>query len=385
MQTNKEIGIGIIGAGYISAAHAIAFSNLAQIMESISKVNFVAACSNIPQELETFSRRFGFTESYLDWRDLINDSDVDTVIIGTPPFLHYKQAKAALEAGKHLLCEKPVAMNAAQCEELEKIARANNLVTAIGLTYLANPGMFLARELVQEGALGEIYSFTGHFNEDHLADPKLPFHWHCNEEIAGYGTTNDLGYHIVGKLVTLFGLPQRIVSYRQTKVKQRVNTEGKKQSVTSDDMNSAIIEYASGISGIIQVSRVATGRDQFIQLEVNGSKGSLVLDMENMNDCNLFLRDNDKRLEGFRRIKIGPEHKHYSCFCPAAGHGMGFNDFLVIQNGHFAGAIAENKEAKVGKYEPIADMTLGCKVQKVVDAMIESSDNEKWVEIKENI
>ena len=381
-----ELGIGIIGAGYISSAHAIAFSAVAPVMESVAKVNLAAACSNIPQELETFSKRFGFQNSYLEWQDLINDDNVNAVIIGTPPFLHYEQAKSTLQAGKHLLCEKPIAMNASQCEELYKIAHEKGLVTAIGLTYLANPGMFLARELIQEGALGEIYSFSGHFNEDHLADPNSPFHWHCNEDIAGYGATNDLGYHIVGKLVTLFGLPSRVVACRQTKVKQRKNKEGEMQNVTSDDMASAVIEYKNGLSGIIQVSRVATGRDQFIQLEINGSKGSLLLDMENMNDCNVFLRDEDKRLEGFRKIKVGPHHKHYSRFCPAAGHGMGFNDFLVIQAGHFASAIAEGRSRSgsgsgSGELQPIADMKLGCQVQSVVDAMVESSDNEKWVDI----
>ena len=138
---------------------------------------------------------------------LVKDPAVDLVIIGSPPNLHYEQAKLALENGKHLMAEKPVAMNATECKELYDIAKKNNLVTAVGFTYLANPGMFLARELIAEKKLGQIYSFNGHFLVDDFAYPEKPYHWCCDEKIAGYGTTNDLGYHIVAKLMTLFGLP----------------------------------------------------------------------------------------------------------------------------------------------------------------------------------
>lgn len=381
---SKKVGVGIIGAGYISCAHAIAFNSAAAIMEPNASVNFVAACSPFADELAGFKKRFNFTKGYENWEDLVTDPEVDLVVIGSPPNLHYAQAKMALEHGKHLLCEKPVAMNAEECEELYKIAKKNKLSTAVGLTYLANPGMFLARELIAEGKLGQIYSFNGHFNEDHLAYPELPWHWHCDEQIAGYGATNDLGYHITGKLITLFGVPDRLVGYRQTKVHERKDAKtGEMRKVTSDDATSAVIEYDNGITGTWQVSRVATGRDQFIHLEVNGSKGSFILDMENMNHFRLFLRDKDERLEGFRQVMIGPGHKNYSRFCPAAGHGLGFNDFIVIQNGHLLGEIAGTAEQEGGApYKTIADLELAWQVQKVIDAIAASSDQEKWMEVK---
>ena len=390
----KKIGIGIIGAGYISRAHSIAFRSVASIMQPGIRPEFVAACSPFAEELAGFQKRFNYAKGYEKWEDLVTDPDVDLVVIGSPPKLHFAQAKMALENKKHLLVEKPVAMSEAECKELYEIAAKNKLCTAVGLTYLANPGMFLARDLIQEGKLGQIYSFNGHFNEDHLADPKLPYHWHCDEKIAGAGASNDLGYHITGKLISLFGLPSQVVAYRQTKVKERKDSQsGKQRKVTSDDMASAVIEYddfnGASISGTWQVSRVATGRDQFIHLEVNGSEGSLILDMENMNHFRLFLREEDKRLEGFRQIMIGPEHKNFSRFCPAAGHGLGFNDFIIIQNGHLLGEIAGAKEG-VGHgnkpsnrpYRAIADLEMAWQVQKVIDAIVTSSDKEEWVKIK---
>ncbi len=377
----KKLGIGIIGAGYISCAHSIAFNSVAAIMEPQMDVEFAAACSPFPEELAGFKERFNFTTGYADWRDLVKDPAVDLVIIGSPPNLHYEQAKLALENGKHLIAEKPVAMHATECKELYDIAKKNNLVTAVGFTYLANPGMFLARELIAEKKLGQIYSFNGHFLVDDFAYPEKPYHWCCDEKIAGYGTTNDLGYHIVAKLMTLFGLPAHVVGCRQTKVKQRMDKDGNMRDVTSDDLASAILEYENGISGTIQVSRAATGRDQFIHLEVNGSEGSFILDMEDMNKISVFLRDEDKRLEGFRQIMVGPEHKNYSRFCPAAGHGLGFNDFLVIQNGLLLGEVAGTKHENGEPYKAIADLEMAWKVQKVIDAIATSSDTEKWVDI----
>ena len=361
-------------------------------MQPQANIEFVAACSPFQDELDGFKKRFNFTKGYVRWEDLVADPDVDLVVIGSPPNLHFPQAKMALGKGKHLLVEKPVAMNTAECKELCDIAKKNNLSTAVGLTYLANPGMFLARELINEGKLGQIFSFNGHFNEDHLSSPELPFHWHCDAEIAGLGATNDLGYHITGKLICLFGLPNRVVGYRQTKVKERKDAKsGKMRQVTSDDMASAVIEYddykGSALSGTWQVSRVATGRDQFIHLEVNGSEGSLILDMENMNHFRLYLREEDKRLQGFRRIMLGPMHKNYSRFCPAAGHGLGFNDFIVIQNGHLLGEITGAKsgdtenEGSVEPYKAIADLDMAWQIQKVIDAIAESSKEERWVEI----
>lgn len=369
--TKPVINLGILGAGYIAGAHAIAFRSAAEIMDLPLRVQLHSVCSNIKKEAEDFAARFNCGRFYTDWQDLVRDKEVDAVIVGTPPYLHFPQAMAALDNHKHILCEKPIAMNAAECRQLCEKAEQLGLRHAVGLTYLANPGMFLVKELIEEKALGELYSFSGYFNEDHLSDPTTPFHWHCDERVAGYGTLNDLGYHILGHLVYLFGMPQRVLGYRQTKVKERLDKEGASREVTSDDMASGLIKYPD-FSGMIQVSRVASGRDQFLQLEINGSKGSLVIDMEKMNEVQLYLIEKNKSLEGYRRIPVGYDHKHYRHFCPAAGHGMSFNDFVTVQAGCFLASFCDKKSS------PVADMHLGLRVQTIVDAMAFSSDNHCW-------
>lgn len=369
----KVINLGILGAGYIAKAHAIAFRVAAEIMHIPVRVHFQAVCSNIRAEAHNFAKQYSCSRAYVDWREFMRDDKIDAIIIGTPPSLHFEQSMQALAAGKHLMCEKPMAMNATECRQIYAKAQEQGVCHAVGLTYLANPGMCLVKELMEEEALGDIYSFAGYFNEDHLSDPSTAFHWHCDKDMAGYGTLNDLGYHIVGKLLHLFGMPDKVAAYRQTKILQRCDARNKMRPVTSDDMASALFTYPN-FSGMIQVSRVATGRDQFIQLEINGSKGSLVIDLEKMNEVNLYLLEDNKSLEGYKRIPIGYDHKYYKYFCPAAGHGMNFNDFVTVQAGCFLAAIVDKQKS------PVADLRLGVQVQRVIDAMAYASDNHCWAE-----
>ena len=364
-------------------------------MQLDAEIVFAAVCSDIQEEIDRFGDRFNCRNLYTNWQDLIQDPQVDVVIIGTPPAFHFEQARAAIQAGKHILCEKPIAMHGRECRELYELAQKHKIWHAVGLTYLANPAMFMAKQLISDGKLGTIYAFSGHFNEDHLSDPDLPFHWYCDEQLAGYGTTADLGYHVVGNLLYLLGHPKSLTANRQVKVKERrvTNDRGTRsitastaeqpgqaktaqsamRVVTADDMANAVIRYDNDLAGVIQVSRVATGRDQFMQLEINGSQGSILLDMENMNEIQLYLREQDKQQEGFKRVMIGPQHKFFANFCPAPGHGLGFNDFLMIQDACLIRSILHNKN------EVIADLGFGAQVQNIIDAMVEAADKEAWI------
>ncbi len=398
----KNLCFGFIGAGYISNAHALALNSAAKIMDIDADISFGAICSDIPAEAERFARRFNCRKICKDWRALIDDPAVNAVVIGTPPYLHFEQAKAAILAGKHIICEKPITMSLRECTHLCELAEKQGVRHAVGLTYLANPAIFMAKELLAGNKLGRLYGFTAYFNEDHLSDPDLPFHWHCDEKIAGSGTTADLGYHVAGYLLSLLGMPESLIANREIKVPQRrvssasgtrsINAaagddtarqtekrggknDPQMKRVTSDDMANAIIRYDEDLAGVIQVSRVATGRDQFIWIEINGSLGSLLIDMEDMNTIQLYLRQDDRQQEGFKRIFIGPQHQYFSKFCPAPAHGLGFNDLLIIQDGCFAESIV------TGRDRVIADLHFGKGVQSITDAMVQSADSNSWVYI----
>ena len=374
----KNIGIGIIGSGFISRSFALSFASAPKTMNLLGDhgitVNLAAASSHSKERAQDFASRFGVARAYDDWRQLVADDNVDAVLVGSEDHLHFAQAALAIEHGKHVLCEKPIGMSTEECEKLYKMAQDKGVVHAVGFTYLANPAMFLMKELIDSGELGEIYSFSGHYNEDYFSDPQTPYNWRCDEKRAYSGAGADLGYHLAGALIYLFGSPAKVAALRQVKVKERKDADGASKPVTTDDITNGIIKYDNGISGTFQSSRVATGRKLYQRLEIHGTKGAILLDMEDFNQLYVHLPHKNKAIEGYTRVMVGPEHKYYNYFCPAPGHGMSFNDFITIQASQFLRAIG-------GSGAPIADLSFGLSVQKLIAAMARSSEAGEWASV----
>ena len=377
----KTIGIGIIGTGFISNSFAICFNSVPKVMDLEGELGMgtklVAISSNTKQRAEDFATRYQIEHAFDDWRDLVSHPDVDAVAIGSADHEHYPQAMAALENNKHILCEKPIAMNTEECINLCDFAKENKLANAVGFTYLANPAVHLMKDLIDSGELGEIYGFRGHYSEDYFSDPALAYNWRCDSSLAYCGAGADLGYHLAGLLVFLFGLPTKIAASRKINIKQRLDEKNNKmREVSTDDIANAVLKYKNGISGTFQATRTATGRKLYQCLEVHGSRGALLMDLEDLNQLLVHLPHKNKQVEGYTRVLIGPEHKFYKYFCPAPGHGLSFNDFVTIQVGEFLRSIVD-KNAK-----PIADLVLGLKVQRIISSMIDASDRKEWIDIE---
>lgn len=372
----KTIHIGIIGTGFISRSFALSFATAPRIMNLLGDlglgVKLAAISSHSKTRAEEFAYRYKVDTAYEDWRQLVTDKNIDAVLIGSEDHLHFSQAALAIENGKHILCEKPIAMNTEECEKLYKMALEHNIVHAVGFTYMANPAMFLMKELIKNDKLGEIYSFSAHYNEDYFSDPDTPYSWRCDAQRAYCGAGADLGYHLAAALIYLFDQPAKVAALRQTKVKQRKDPNGNLRDVTTDDITNAIIKYDNGLSGTFQSSRAATGRKLYQRLEIHGSSGAVLLDMEDMNQLYIHLPRGNKAIEGYTRVLIGPEHEYYKYFCPAPGHGLSFNDFITIQAARFLEATC-NKDVK-----PIADLKFGLQVQKLIAAMVVSADSSLW-------
>ena len=378
---SKTIGIGILGTGFISNSFATCFAAAPRVLDLEGELDtttkLVAVSSNTPKRAKDFAARYGVQYAFSDWRELVSHPEVDAVAIGSADHEHYPQALAALESGKHILCEKPIAMKTEECEEICEFAKKQGVAHAVGFTYLANPAVALMKKLIDGGELGEIYGFRGHYSEDYFSDPARPYNWRCDETLAYCGAGADLGYHLAGLLALLFGMPSKVAGLRQINIKERLDEKtGKPEKVTTDDLASAIFKYKSGISGTFQASRTATGRKLYQCLEVHGTKGALLMDLEDINQLYVHLPHKNKAVEGYTRVLIGPEHKYYKYFCPAPGHGMSFNDFVTIQVGEFLRSIVDEKA------KPIADLDLGLQAQKIIAAIIDSSASKKWVEIK---
>ncbi len=372
----KTINVAVIGTGFIARAFAVAFDTVAETFQLNTNVCLFAVSSRTAARAADFAARYGVVKHYGDWRKMLEDPDVDAVLIGSEDWEHYEQALFAMEAGKHVLCEKPIAMSTDECVNLVAKARETRVANAVGFTYLANPAVFLMKELIEEGKLGEIYSFSAHHNQDYMSDPNALYTWRCDEKRAYLGALADLGYHLIALLLKLLGMPESLAAMRCRSVRQRRDMQGNMLPVTTDNIAHAIIKYAGGPSGIFQTANVASGRKLYLRLEIHGSKGALLLDQENLNQVSVHLRDKDARTEGYRRILIGPEHRFYKYFCPAAGHGLSFNNFVTIQAGEFISAILDPQ------HKPIADLEFGLGVQRVIESMVTSAEKSSWIQVK---
>jgi predicted dehydrogenase len=371
----REIGVGIIGTGFMGKAHALAYKAVAGIfpdiphpvMEAVSDIDRPAA--------EEAARKFGFKRVHADWRSLIEDPGVGIVSITTPNVLHREIALAAVAAGKHVHCEKPIAPNASAAKDMMDAAEAAGIVTQVGYNYIKNPILKLAREMVRAGELGGITGFRGIHAEDYMADPEVPYSWRVDPS-GGAGAIADIGSHIIGMARFLVGPITEVMADLQTVIKTRPVAPGSKErrEILVDDVARLNVRFAGGFGGTIEANWAATGRKMQLGFELYGAKGSLGYTQERLNELLFYKTGGDPRHGGFVRIEAGPRHPPYGFFCPAPGHQLGFNDLKIIEVAEFLRAIAGG--------EPCGpDFREAWEVQKVIDIAIESSRSRSWRQI----
>jgi predicted dehydrogenase len=235
--------------------------------------------------------------------------------------------------------------------------------------------MQVARAMVASGELGEISGFRGCYHEDYMSDPALPWSWRCERRLAGSGALADLGSHLINAAHGLLGPIARVNGNLRTVHRERRDpTSGVARAVENEDVAHALVEFASGVPGTFDVSRVATGYKCGLQFAVFGSKGTLEFDQERMNELRLYDRDDRPGRHGFRRILTGPEHPDYRPFCPAPGHGLGYNDLKIIEVRNVIRAIASGIAGQPDFFE-------GWRVQRAMEAIEESHAARCWVEV----
>lgn len=372
----KKIGIGLVGSGFMGRSHAHAFRAapgifdlpVAPVFEMIADVSDAAAGKA--------AAALGFARSTGDWKALVTDAAVDLVDITTPNTLHAPIALAAIEAGKPVYCEKPLAPSALEAKQMVDAAERKGVMTAVGFNYLKNPMVALAREIVQSGEIGEVVSFRGIHAEDYMTDPKAPWTWRL-DKAGGHGVVADLGSHIISIARAIVGPIESLVGQIETVTRQRpMIGSGEMRAVEVDDEARALVKFASGATGSLEASWVKAGRKMTLAFEITGSKGTVEVDHERFNELKLFKVGGARGREGFQTILAGPDHQFYKEFCPAPGHQLGFNDIKTIE------VMALLKSLSGGpKFMP--DFREAWEIQRVVDAIVISADQKRWVEVTE--
>jgi predicted dehydrogenase len=373
----SEIGVGLIGTGFMGKAHALAYRTVQAVMGDVPGVRLVALADTPADKAQALAKQFGFARATADWRDLLSDPAIEVISITTPNAMHPEMALAALAAGKHVWCEKPMALTLADARVMAAAAKASGLKTQLGYNYIANPAFTHACRLIEAGEIGRVTQLRGWVDEDYQADPNLPWSWRATLKDAGLGALGDLGCHLIALLTGLAGPISSVLGEIQTFHATRPLADGSgKAAVENEDAASALLRFSNGINGVMTASRSAWGRKSRLGFEVHGTKGMLIFDQERMNELQLFRNQGDKATQGFTTILTAPEHPPYGKFCPAPGHQLGFNDLKVIEAAGFLRAIRD-------KTRPTLDFTAGVEIEKAIHAIALSARESRRVHLGE--
>ena len=388
--TPGRIGIGMIGYAFMGVAHSQGWRNARSFFDPALVPDLVAVGGRDAEAAGDMARRFDWQHVETDWRALIARPDVDLVDICTPGDTHAEIAIAALEAGKHVLCEKPLANTVAEAHamaEAAERARARGIRSMVGFTYRRVPAISYARRLVEEGLLGRIVHVRGAYLQDWLVDPESPLTWRLQKERAGSGALGDVGAHIVDlaqfitgdTIATVTGRLETFVKERPLPAESHTGLSGTADSiergpVTVDDAAAFLAHFRSGALGVFEATRFANGRKNAIRIEVNGSRGSLAFDFEDMNVLHFHDGDLDSETAGFRRIlATEPEHPYVAAWWPP-GHLLGYEHAFTHQVVDLVSDIARGSD-------PAPSFADGLQVQRVLAAVEASSLSSTWHDI----
>ncbi len=369
----NEISVGLIGAGYIGHAMALAYRAVPGLFPDLPRPRLAMLADVTADGAARAAARYGFEGSTDDWRALIADPAIDIVAIATPNHLHHDMALAALAAGKHVHCEKPMALNLDQARAMVAAARGRAR-TIVGYNYLHNPMIHAAHGIIAAGEIGTPIHFRGSHGEDYMADPALPFSWRCDRALAGAGAMADVGSHITAFALALMGPIAEVCADIATIIPARPLPGGGTRAVENEDHGHFLLRFAGGATGAIEASRVATGRKMGLAFEITGTKGALAFDQERLNELRLYRAGGQAGRAGFTTILAGPEHPGYAAFCPAPGHQIGFTDLKTLEVAAFLRAIRDGVDAT-------PNFAAAFEVERVIDAALRSAAERRWIAI----
>lgn len=363
-----SIGIGIVGGGYMGKAHSVAFSAVAGVFQTSLRPRLVTICAQTEANAELYRKAYGFEKGTADWKDLIDDPAVEAIVIASPQHTHHDIAVAALNAGKPVLCEKPLGVSLKQSRSMVAAAEAAGVANMVGFNYIRTPASQQIRKFLTEGRIGTLTWFRGEMTEDFFADPMIGG-WRA-QGIAN-GTMGDLAPHMINAAHAMMGPIKSLSASVETVHKVRDGLE-----VTNDDQAQMMCYFENGAQGHMFFSRVATGRKMGYAYEIHGTKGHIRFDQEDQNALWLYTSEGPESERGFRKILTGPAHPDYLPFCQGPGHGTGYQDQIIIEAKDFLTAISENRAIWPSFSE-------GMEVNRIVTAALDSSAKKTWVNVRD--
>jgi predicted dehydrogenase len=387
MAQAQEIGVGVIGMGWMGLVHSRSYRMIADRFHTGGiRARLVICADDVEARAREAQDRLGFEQSTTDWRQVVGHPQVQVVNIAAPNHLHLEMVRAAAAAGKPIFCEKPVGRSSTETAAIARIAREAGVLSWVGYNYRWAPLVQYARQLVRDGKLGTLTHYRGRFFADYGSNPDAVLSWRFQHEVAGYGTLGDLMSHVVDLAHMLAGPIQRVVAHRKTFIRSRpratpgqgthfsVNPDAPRSPVTNEDHVGALVQFAGGAQGHLEVCRVVKGPRCEMALELNGTRGALKWNFERMNELQLFLPDGTPEHDGPVLIQGGPQHPFYESFYPGPAISMSYEDLKLIETFQFLQSVVAGTPGEPGFAEALA-------VAEVQDAMERSWTSEHWEDV----
>lgn len=379
-----SIGVGLVGYKFMGRAHSNGYRQVSHFFDVDPAPKMVAICGRNEEAVSGAAKQLGWNGYETDYHKLIARDDIQLIDVSTPGDSHYDVVLAALAAGKHVLCEKPLANTLDQAREMLAAANKAGVINMVNFNYRRVPAVVLAKRLIEEGRIGEIRHFRAVYLQDWILDPQFPLVWRLQKDKAGSGALGDIAAHIVDLSHYLVGDIAKVTGELDTFIKERpleVSSGGgagleaakgtEMGQVTVDDSAHFIAKFTSGATGTFEVTRLAAGRRNHNSFEINGSKGSIVFDLERLNELEVYFTDDAEDVQGFRKILVTDgAHPYVSAWWPG-GHIIGWEHT-------FTHTVKDLMDAIKTGVNPAPSFADGFKCQAVLDAVERSSASGGW-------
>jgi predicted dehydrogenase len=383
----KEINVGLIGHLFMGKAHSLGYKDVAMFFPDIELKPRMRMLAGLGEEsVRQAAEQYGWESYGTDYKALITRDDIDLVDIATGNDTHKEMALAAAAAGKHIFCEKPMAMNVAECKEMIAAVEKAGVKHAIDFNYRCVPAVALAKKMIDDGLIGKIYHWRGVYLQDWIMDPKFPLVWRLVKKNAGSGPHGDLNAHLIDLARFLVGEITDVVGMMETFIKKRpllgeavgglsATATDQMGDVTVDDATLFLARFDNGAIGSFEATRFAGGRRNGNRFEINGSEGSIAFNLERMNEIEYYSKNDPAYAQGFKTIIVGESvHPYMSAWWPP-GHIIGWQHTFVHQIYNLCNSIGRDQM-------PVPNFYDGLKCQQTLEAVETSVENHEWVKVE---
>ncbi len=381
-----EINVALIGHQFMGKAHSNAYRQLERFFPGTYRFRMKVLCGKAcSSELAATAAKFGWEESECEWEKVIARKDIDVVDISTPGHLHHPMVLAAAAAGKHIICEKPLANTLAEAKEMLRAVEKAGVKHYVNYNYRRAPAVAYAKRLIEEGRIGDVYHYHGSYLQDWIIDPNFPLVWRLDKKLAGSGALGDIAAHATDLAQFLNSDVTEVVGQMTTFIKERplpgdgsgawgAKGKGGKGKVTVDDDSNFLAQFKNGSIGVFESSRFAGGRRNFNNFQIYGSKGSLAWNMERMNELEIYDRTEASVNQGFKTVMVTEaDHPYVGAWWPP-GHIIGYEHTFVHALWDFLSCLESDRM-------PEPSFKEGVKVQAVLDAVERSAKSRKWEKV----